>query len=268
MILKNMMKEYLGRDYSDNYLRNFCIYWMKGRESLPAKECTKEGGGRFRKWRQNNDLDCLYFDGDLRADTLMSAWTPIKWVADCVNKEKGMKFYKSSDNNPNYYLKLLAENRDKYLPPKHELVLLLDRFLELAELRCNYILLPDSKMNAARYKCIVNGKIVMLYDEVPGMLYHIYQKESLGRFFLDKNGNLDCQKIETWILAEHLCMGFKNNDIHSRKENSNVPEILPLTRTLHPAKGRWLTKHSEIKEALQYMIRFLEQRNRIKFLEK
>ena len=30
--MKNMMKEYLGTEYSDNHLRNFCLYWTKGYE--------------------------------------------------------------------------------------------------------------------------------------------------------------------------------------------------------------------------------------------
>ena len=30
--MKNMMKEYLGNDYSNNHLRNFCLYWIKGLE--------------------------------------------------------------------------------------------------------------------------------------------------------------------------------------------------------------------------------------------
>lgn len=76
-----MLKEYLGNDYSNNHLRNFCLYWM-----------GEEGSGD--EWRSKNDPDCLYFNGDLRADTLMSAWTPIKWVADCLNSEYGIKFRK------------------------------------------------------------------------------------------------------------------------------------------------------------------------------
>ncbi|MCR4839237.1 MAG: hypothetical protein K5897_09960 [Eubacterium sp.] len=135
---KNMMKEYLGDLYTDDHLRNFCLYWMK----------ALKGSGD--EWRRKNDLDCLYFGGDLRADTLMSAWTPIKWVADCLNRKYDMKFYKRAKDreDPDHYLKLLADDRDAYLP-EHELTKLLDRFLELAEERCNYILLPDRDMNNA-----------------------------------------------------------------------------------------------------------------------
>lgn len=263
MRMNNMMKEYLGNDYSDNHLKNFCLYWMKGRETKPKLEDTEEWKIRFDEWRRKNDLDCLYFDGDMRADTLMSAWTPVKWVADRLNSEYGMKFYKEAKGDPDFYLKLLAYDREAYLPSKHDLVKLLDRFLELAELSCNYILLPDRDMNKARFSCSVNGETVSLFDEVPAMLYHIYQKESLGRFFLGDNGETDREKVEAWICREHLYMGFRNEDMHFARENSKSPEIIPLILGLDPAEGKWLTEENEIKEALLYMIRFLEQRQRV-----
>lgn len=249
--MKNMMKEYLGRDYSNNHLRNFCLYWMKGRESMPKWGNSKDGRNRYNEWRCKNDLDCLYLDGDLKADTLMSAWTPIKWVVDYLNSEREMKFYKKAtmQEDQDYYLKLLANDRDAYLPPEHELVLLLDRFLELAEERWNYILLPDEQMNTERYR--------ITFDEVPAMLYHIFQRDSLGKYFLDETGMVDRMQVDAWIQREHLYMGFESNDIHFNPE-----DIIPLTETLVPSEAKWLTEEREIKHALQYMIDFLEKRKK------
>ena len=62
--MQNRMKLYLGDEYSGNYLRNFCLCWMKGirvRGDYPT----------YDEWRSENDLDCLNFGGDLKADTLM-----------------------------------------------------------------------------------------------------------------------------------------------------------------------------------------------------
>lgn len=246
--MMNMMKEYLGNDYTDNHLKNFCLYWMKGRE-------RRAEYASYDDWRRENDLDCLYLDGDLRADTLMSAWTPIKWVADCLNSEYGIKFYKTAKDreNPNRYLKLLADDRDAYLPPKHELVQLLDRFLELAELRCNYILLPDRQMNSARYKTSVNGEETWLFDEVPAMLHHVYDRDSLGRYFLNESGEHDSKAVGEWIRREHLEVGFYDRNVRN-------DSIIPLIHGLNPRTAKWLTDEKEIKEALLYMIRFLEMR--------
>lgn len=238
--MKNMMKEYLGNNYSNNHLRNFCLYWQKA------------AGGRGDEWRKDNDLDCLYFDGDLRADTLMSAWTPIKWVADCLNSEYDIKFYKKrkDSDDPSRDLKLLAENRDTYLSPKHELVQLLDRFLELAELRCNFILLPDRKMNPARYKTYVTGKEIWFFDEVPATLYHIFKKETLGRYFDDEN------EAAAWVRREKLEMGFYEGRLEKEY-------VIPLIHDLHPSKAKWLTEEGEIKEALTYMVELLKNRNEV-----
>ena len=254
------MKEYLGNDYSNNHLRNFCLYWMKGRETMPVWEDSEEGKARYDAWRGKNDLDCLYFDGDMRADTLMSAWTPIKWVADCLNKEYGMKFYKTAKDDPDHYLKLLADDRDAYLPPKHELVQLLDKFLELAELRCNYILLPDRDMNTARFNCPVNGKINRLYDEVPVMFYHLFDKEWFGRFFeqtdaLGNDKNDLSSDVVKWIERECLVCGFEDGIMD--KEH-----VIPLLENLPTGEAKWLTKEAEIREALIYMIHFLETRQK------
>ena len=247
--MRNMMKAYLENDYSDNHLKNFCLYWMKGRETKPKWENTEEWKTRFAEWRQNNDLDCLYFNGDLRADTLMSAWTPISWVANCLNREYWIVFCKEPKDDPNFYLRLLAEDRDAYLPPKHELVQLLDRFLELAELRCNYILLPDRAMNRARYNCEVAGiGRVSLYDEVPPMLYHLFDKKWFGKYF-------DQQSPDPvkWVKRERLEAGFRDGII-------DQDHVIPLIKDLHPGKGKSMRKETEIREALTYMINLLETR--------
>ena len=240
--MKNMMKEYLGNDYTENHLKNFCLYWMKA-----AK-------GYGDEWRAKNDLDCLYFDGNLRADTLMSAWTPIKWVADFVNSESGIKFYKrNGSSDPDHYLRLLADETDKYLPPEHNLVKLLNRFLVLAELRCNFILLPDRKMNCARYNIEINGREVGLFDEVPATLSHIFDRDSLGRYFLGESGDVNEEFVIRWIKREHLEMGFEDGEI----DKSHVRSLIP---GLDPHEAKWLKDEEEIQSALEYMIGFLEKR--------
>lgn len=76
MMDENMMKKYLGDRYSTNHIINFINYWIDG----------------YDKPRALSDLDCLYYDGDLNADTIFSVWTPIKFVLDCLNPKE--KFYK------------------------------------------------------------------------------------------------------------------------------------------------------------------------------
>ena len=248
--MQNRMKLYLGDEYSGNYLRNFCLYWMKGirvRGDYPT----------YDEWRSENDLDCLNFGGDLKADTLMSAWTPIKWVADFFNRKCGKKFIKPNEKN-DYDISdliLLAEDRDAYLPAKDPMVNMLDRFLELAEKRCNYILLPDRNMNPERYCLERDGKVICLFDEVPATLWHVFNKETLGKYFLRRDGEVDVCAVEEWIRREKLQMGF----VEGRISRENV---IPLTRCTKPGEAKWFTTRSDIEEALRYMIRFLETREK------
>ena len=246
--MENMMKVYLGNDYSDDYLKNFCLYWLKGMACRPSWENTEESRAAYDTWRKENDLDCLYYGGDLKADTLMSAWTPISWVLNLLNKGKGKVFYKTKAD-----IRLLMENIDKYLPRDNELVRLLYRFLELAEQPCNYILLPDRKMNTDRYCFRRSAKFRMLYDQVPATLWHVFEKETLGMYFLDENGEVDEEAVAAWILRERLEIGFKNKVVKQS-------EVLPLVEGLEPCDAKRFTTADEIKQALTYMIRFLEMR--------
>ena len=254
--MKNMMKAYLGNDYTNNHVKNFCRYWLKGLACRPAWEDTEECRAAYDAWRKANDLDCMYYDGDLKADTLMSAWTMIKWVAEYINRENGRKFSKSEAD-----LKLLADDPDTFLPPDNELVQLLYKFLKLAELPCNYILLPDRNMNNDRYCFRRSARFRMLYDQVPATLWHVFEKETLGMYFLDEKGEVDEEAVTAWILREKLEMGFRKGVIKQS-------EVIPLAETISPRAGRRLTKKEEIKQALKYMIRLLRQRDRAQKMNK
>ena len=174
-----------------------------------------------------------------------------------------MKFYKigSKERGKDYYIKLLAEERDVFLPPKHELVQLLDRFLALAEERCNFLLLPDRRMNAERYQCVVRGEEAAFFDEVPATLYHIFERDSLGKYFLDESGEVDPEKVEQWVKREHLDIGYEEGSI-------DQSHVLSLTKTLPPSEAKMFTTEEEIREALQYMIHFLEERKQALELER
>ena len=248
--MKNLMKKTLGKYYSKNLVRNFCLYKMNLLVNSPRYGETQEEHDRYDEWRKANDLDCLYFDGDLRADTLMSQWTMIKWVAEFINRESGLKLSLCEPD-----LMLFIEETDKYLPPENELVQLLYEFLALAELPCNYILLPDRCMNNDRYCFKRSYRIKMFYDQVPVTLWNIFEKETLGRYFLDEDGNVDEAKVNEWVRREKLEMGFEMKVI---KQSA----VIPLAKEISPKRGKELTKESELREALLYMIRFLRQRDR------
>ena len=243
----NMMRIYLGDEYTGDSLINFCRYWIKGIRIYDSY-------ATYDEWRVENDLDCLYYDGNLKADTLMSAWTPIKWVADCINRSSGKRFWKPNERNGYDLsdLELLVADREKYLPADNEMVMLLDTFLELAEEPCNYILLPDRDMNCKRYT-FSQEPLIQFFDEVPATLYNLWEKEFFGSFFAKKDGSVDTEAVVKWITDQQLQDGFRSGVIAQQ-------EVLPLIPGLHPSQGKWLYDEKEIKAAIYYMVRLLSQR--------
>ena len=256
-MMENKFKTYLGEDYSStNHIKNFCQYWLKAFE-----EKEKYSEEEFDQWGSLNDMDCIYYNGNLNADTLMSAWTPIKWVAEFLNKEYGMKFYKydryaqnqNNSLNPYHCLRKLGDDPYAYIPEKHPLTIKLNHFLELAELPCNYILLPARDMNSERYCMKRAENKIWLYDMVPATLYNIFEKDKLGKYFLGIDGEVDEEKIKDWVLENHLEMGFKGEVI--AKEN-----VIPLIVGLKASETKWLSEEDEILGALDYMINLLEKK--------
>ena len=237
--MENKMKTYLKTDYRENnHIQNFCLYWMKASD------------GEGDEWRKENDLDCMYYKGDLRADTLISVWTPMRMVLDYFNKDKGMVFRKraTGEGDINKYLKMIVSDTTRYLPANHILTSLLNELLMWAEKPCNYILLPYEEMNCNRYSINNNGETLWLYDFVPCTMYHIFDHETLGRYF-----DGECAAKE-WILREKLQCAFYNNEI-------SIDKIIPMTKGMNISRPRLLATEKEIKEMLCYMIDLLKRRN-------
>ena len=80
---------------------------------------------------------------------------------------------------------------------------------------------------------------------------HLYDKDSLGRFFLGEDGEVDEDQVSRWVRREHLDAGFRLG-IVSRDT------VLPLIEGRDPYEPVWPTGEDEIAEALEYMINLLE----------
>lgn len=223
--MKNMMKEYLGNDYSENSILNFLTYWQK-----PYKA------------REINDLDCIYLNGDLNADTLVSFWTPLKWVLQILHPQE--KFYKTNRNggDPFFYLKKLENDIDRYLPRNDDLVQLLYTLASLAETRANVFRLPVRCMNKARY--------CYFYDEVPATLYNVFEG---GKFHHHFKSDED---ILNWIIEQDLQVAFIDGKI--KKDN-----LRPLLPNLPLREAIWPKTRKEVQAILEEMIYILYARYRL-----
>ena len=85
-------------------------------------------------------------------------------------------------------------------------------------------------MRQARYSLTKeNGEEVHLYRQIPAMLYHIFENETLGRYF--ENGN-----------------------------SINKTRVRPFIVGLEPQTAKPLTGAVELRESLLYMVWFLKFR--------
>ena len=206
--MKNMMKEYLGNDYTENHLKNFCLYWMKA-----AK-------GYGDEWRAGNDLDCLYFDGNLRADTLMSAWTPIKWVADFVNSESGIKFYK---RNEEYALANLDEIFDGYEGIRRNLDKLADYHHSLANMMPAPVGLNGSRSH--------DGKGNFLRDNDMPDIYYKRAEKDFPQMYRWINDHMEDYSLQIFKEYESYC-----SDGHANAPVSDDPvELVPFEHSVDNA---------------------------------
>lgn len=224
-MLENKMKTYLGENYSENKIKNFLKYWQ-----MPSKP------------RKTTDLDCIYLNGDLNADTLISFWTPLKWVLQILHPKQ--KFYKivRDGKDPYRYLKELENNLSGFLPQNDELVKLIYKLASLAETRANIIRLPEREMNVLRYR--------YFYDEVPPTLYHAFKGGHFHRYFGSDEAVLE------WICEQKLQPAFYNNE--PSKEN-----IRPLLTNLPLGEAKWPKTREEVTIILKEMICLLEARYRL-----
>lgn len=219
------MKNYLKNKYSDNHIINFINYWIDS----------------YGKPRENNDLDCLYFAGDLHADTIFSVWTPLKFVLDYLNPNE--RFYKTNNyGNPHKFLTKIKYNIDIYLPCENKLVQELYCFAQLAETRSNYIKWPALGINGQRY----NDD----FDQMPPALYKCFPGEKYSAYF-----NNNEMKLLEWIENEKLKMLFQEESL--KKE-----DIKPLINIMKPYESKWLTEKNEILEMLQNYNYILKERSK------
>lgn len=224
------MQVYLENQYDDNnHILNWLRYWKKG-------DCKAEYRN-IEEWRKHNDLDCLYYANDnnvLFSDTIISMWQILTMVFNCLGYGKFKKNSHDIENIIN-----IIENDLSFLQKK--LVEKLNDLSYKAEQRCNYMLLPDRRMQIRGF---------LYADQLPPTLYQCLDIN--GRFvvFFDK------LTPEEWIKREHLESAFYENNI-------SIDAIKPITRELSPKRCiKGTKKPDRIESVIDYSIAFLSKREK------
>lgn len=223
-MLDNRLKNIIGDEYTNNSIVNYLRYWSR----IQPLDVT------YEKWRKENDLDAVWLNGDLHADTIFSVWMPLKMCLQCLAgnrfSRKGIRRtpYKTQEYYDDIVINIM-ENDNPYLPRNDELVEELYQFAELASTRANVMRLPNRKMQV-RWK---------YYDQMPKTLYECFESDTS---VFSKHFESD-DAVKEWVKAEKLEMFF---DGYTTRDN-----IKPLIDRMKSSEFQWLEEYEDILEMLK-----------------
>lgn len=240
----------LKGEYSENPLINFLLYKKNANETSPTpeglfqkkySELTRFQRAKycetFDNWRRRNELDVLYLNGDLHADTIFSVWMPLKM---CLQVSDTYPYFnqgaKEKPYASNTFISNIIKNIDKYLP-FHEWKEFY-QFVSLAMTRANVMKLPERNMQSR----------AKFYDQMPKTLYECFDNGEFSSCF--KNIS-----VGSWVADQHLAMFFKS-------EVSRV-DIKPLISNMAASEYKWLTNKEQLLEMFSNYINILKVRNNI-----
>ncbi|WP_102264464.1 DUF1413 domain-containing protein [Mesobacillus jeotgali] len=252
---ENKMMDYLGEKYSDNPIVNYLQYFKQG---IHESEISLN-----ERWRKENDLDVIWLDGDLNADTIFSVWMPLKMSLQSSKtypyKMKGNKYYPYKDDAYQgkqgiiHFLSDIISNIDKYLPRNEWEELY--QFAELASTISNVIRLPDKGRGMQKRGIIeiVDGKQIIVdsfYDQIPRTLYECFEGGEFRNKYKNREYFKNDKELKDWILDQDLDILFSNGVI-SRET------IKPLIPRLTASESEWLSDKKDILEMLKQFNKIL-----------
>lgn len=271
LMSENKLKKYLGDKYTDNPIINFLLYWSIGNDTCPTpkrvfgkeyNDLSMEEREKLKatknEWRKMNDLDCIWLDGDLNADTIFSLWTPLKMVLECLTDKKFYKVDKYS-LNPNNHLEDIMKNIDTYLPRGDQLVEELYKLASLASTRANVMRLHNRGMQKRGIEEKIGGqyKIVeSFYEQMPRTLYECFDGGEFRNKFKHREYFKNDNELIEWINSQKLKVFFVESIIS--KES-----IKPLIKRMKPYESEWLTNKEELMEMLENYNFILEERQKL-----
>jgi hypothetical protein len=224
--MENKMKTYLGTEYQEeNHVLNWLLYWKKA-------ENTKN---KSDEWRMENELDCLYL-GCLEADTIISVFQILKRLIISINPQ--IKLGTKKD-----VVEILIEkdNFERLLPKEDLLVQQLQILAYKAELRQNFMLLPDRKMQK---------RGISYADEMAPTLYQCFDNGGVYREYF----KYDDKEVENWVKCQKLQMLFENNII-------DIKHIKPMIEGYSPKQSfKKTTKRENLLKLIKYSIDLLDER--------
>lgn len=148
------------------------------------------------RFRSLHDRDCILTDGNLKADTLFSLWTPLQHTIMRLNDRETLRSVGVISRKYIFLREFIkGDNIEKLLPETESIVHKLSELFELGMGRENVFLLPERQLNCARAR-------KPYYDYVPVMLLEAFPDGAFSAYWNSPEAYLQ------WINEEHMEMFF------------------------------------------------------------
>lgn len=209
-------------------IRDKINQWVAYKEGEP-KSNYWENKEEHDKYRSENDSDCILTGGNLKADTVISLWLPLRFTLVNLNSYQSINRRLGRIDKNSNFLRKLEKDLDKFLPLESNVVRKLAELFEIGMERENVMILPDGALNGIR-------GCDPYYDYMPHFLYDSFAGGTLEDFF-DK-GTIE---LMPWIEREKLGMFFDGTPpsrdnirdlINSGSVTNNVPQSLKDLETM------------------------------------
>jgi len=149
-------------------------------------------------FRSKHDLDCILTGGNLKADTIISLWLPLRFTLVAINGYAKIKRLAGNiDKRYEFLEKLLKEDiMQELLPEDNPRVQKLIELFEIGQTRANVIILPERWMQK-------RGK-APYYDYMPYFLNECFEGGEFYKAFMSED------KLIEWLEEERLTMFFSD----------------------------------------------------------
>lgn len=196
-------------------------------------------------FRLGNDNDALYYHKELelernealKADTIVSFWTPYKTLLEL---EAGWTAYKTKNSLNNLLRQIRYTHTNDYTSKINSVNKKIEKFAKVCYTKGNYMLLPERSINPLRYD--------LFEDRIDLTLFNCFGNGSLSKYFKTE------EELLEWIKKERLDIMFKDKKISREHIKWFVSEEEV------PKKISKMTA-SEIYEYLNNAILLIESRN-------
>ncbi|MCM1048535.1 MAG: hypothetical protein NC433_08925 [Clostridiales bacterium] len=147
-------------------------------------------------FRSKHDRDCMLTEGELKADTLFSLWTPLKQTIMRLNDKETIQAVGNISSKYVFLREFIkGDNIERLLPSDESTVQHLSMLFGLGMGRGNVFILPERQLNSARaQKPYYDYVPVFLLESFPGGAFADYWKSP--------------EDYIKWIHSEHLEMLF------------------------------------------------------------